>query len=70
MFPCQAGLLVALLMDFEGLISRGQQWVTLLVILALADVMFVADFCDGLPLQPLKHDHDLCLGIPCSSVHG
>jgi hypothetical protein len=61
---------LALLMDFEGRIRLGQTWVTPLVILALADLMFVADFCDGLPLQPLKHDHDLCLGIPFSSVHG
>jgi hypothetical protein len=57
-------------MDFEGFLSMGQKLVTPLIILALADLMFVADFCDWLPLQPLNHDHDLCLGIPFSSLHG
>jgi hypothetical protein len=66
----QTSLLPTVLLSRKGMTRMSQKLIPSLVIWRLADLIFVADDRNWLPLQPLKHDHGFGFGIPFPAVHG
>jgi hypothetical protein len=61
---------LAALVDLKGLGGMRQELVPPLVILGLTDLVFVAKFRQGFPLEAFKYDHRFGFGISFASVHG
>jgi hypothetical protein len=70
MLPYQARFALAALVDLKGLGGMRQELVPPLVILGLTDLVFMAQFRHGCPLEAFKYDHRFGFGIPLASVHG
>ena len=50
--------------------GMGEELVTPLVILGLAELVLAANLGHRFALEPLEHDHGFGLGIPLPHLHG
>jgi hypothetical protein len=66
----KTNLLPTVLLHLKGLTRMSQKRIPPLVIWRLADLICVANNCDGLPLQALNDDYGFGVGIPLPSVQG
>jgi hypothetical protein len=70
MLPYQARFALAALVDRQGLGGMRQALVPPPVILGVTDLVCVAKFRHGFPLEAFKYAHRLGVGMPLASVHG
>ena len=70
MLLCQARFALAALVDRKGLGGMRQALIASWVIRGLTDLVCVATFRHGCPLEAFKAGHDFGVGVPLASVHG
>jgi hypothetical protein len=66
----QTSLLPPVRLRRNGITRMRQQLIPPLIIWRRAELIFIADDSDWLPLQPLHHDYRCGVGIPLPAVLG